>query len=567
MNSALAESSASNPADRRTRRGLAQGLIASTSTMLLLLMAGIVLCGGCRSSGTPKQDSEIRRNAEAARTAYAEGFDEEAVLSYRQAIKRAWTLDDAEAIAENSYSLAAALGGMGRWPESRDWLFEARASAVRAGMDTTHIGLMEAEVARRLGDPWFAARKTEAVAHAMHLPAHDGSSSKRCAHGKHAATCQHCVLDGDDCGCELEEQRDRFGPSTGRLKKCLDRVCPDTACRERRLDARATRVEVHLMRANLAMDMNRIATAQDEITAARRKLLLLKEDKSIHAAAQRAEGRLLMLQNMPIEAADRFDLEAELLFEAQHYREIPWALLSSGESYESVGMFLQAAARYHRVARILYGRDDYLGALLFIERSTALAEMTGDLAIQGQLAVLFKEVALAVDSKPDRTRKRDKKANREVTPEELIAPPVEDDPLFPETDAAGRLPDETIPWQELPAEESPPLDLLPGESGFAPDPEEDGLLPDTDQGVLPEPGYPLLRESGPILREGRLPQRFQSGTLPTSSLPTNSLPTNSSRTNSLSPNSMPRNSLPQNSSRRQYGTRPLPYGDTRLIAQ
>jgi hypothetical protein len=109
-----------------------------------------------------------------------------------------------------------------------------------------------------------------------------------------------------------------------------------------------------------------------------------------------------------------------LLRQAGHYREIPFALVSAAEAYEMVELFAVAGNRFYRAARTLYGRDDLSGAALLIDRAVVLAEVSGHVELQGRLAILFKEVVLAVEARAN--RKRDDESDR---PESLPMPPAD----------------------------------------------------------------------------------------------------------------------------------------------
>jgi len=378
-----------------------------------LLLAVALLVGGCRSAARRHDDAEVRRHAEAAHKAFAAGHELDAIKRYRRAVRRAWAIDDAVLIGRNAYNLAAAHAGIGRFDEARDWLAEARAEMSRAGQDTMQVQILAANIARQQG-LWYEAQTiTATVARAVHIdrqktshcPANRGSRHT----GRKVAYRANAVEEGNASA---------FARLLGKLESDKRKSPQDRhEYVQKRLDRRASEVQVHLLRAQLAADRLDLRTAEDELDAARRKLRP-RVNRAVASEVERVAGRILVLAGRFGPAAARFDDEARLLRQAESYRGIPVAYQSSAEAYEMAGLEGMAVDRYVRAARMLYARDAVLPALRCIDRALPLAMMTGNRELQGRLAVVFNEIARTVEA-------RDSHDKKKTAPAEPIDPPAE----------------------------------------------------------------------------------------------------------------------------------------------
>jgi len=360
----------------------------------LILIVGIA---GCRSAAKKNEDSEVRRHAEAAHKAFSIGYDETAVVRYRRAVRRAWAIDDARLIGRHAYNLAAANAAMGHFREARDWLAEARVELTRAGEDTLKTQVLQAHIARQQGFFDEAYALTVAVERAVEA---DEKCRAKCK--KKRSECEHCNHEGDTTFAGVTsvaavishfEYRERKQPEDRR----------DHA--QSTLEKRASEIQVHLLRALLAADQMDLATASDQVAAARRKLRP-RVDHAVAAEVERVEGRILALAGEYGPAAARFDEEARRLRMAESYREIPMAYRSAAEAYEMAGLMGMAVDRYIRAARMLYAREAFLPALWCIDRALpiALSGLSPDL--EGRLALVFNEIARAVEATAPRDRRK-----------------------------------------------------------------------------------------------------------------------------------------------------------------
>jgi tetratricopeptide (TPR) repeat protein len=372
-----------------------------------LLFLGTLV--GCRSNPAEKAatDTKVRRYADAGRIAFSEGDDAEALQRYRLAVKRAWSLDEPIDVGRSAYNLAACLASVGHWAEARDWLAEARADLWRGGESLREAWLLEAKIARQQGLLDEAAAIAEVL-----LDKHPGPSIRRvCHHDGPAETPpglppppSHLCCARFDSQCLAREKAQR-----------LANRCREKQRYTKSKENHSTDVQVHLLRANLACDSGDLETAQAELALAR-ALLCATTNPSVRAEACRASARIWLLAGEPLEAGIDFDREAELMRLSKHYREIPYALYDAAEAYAAAEQAPEAADRYLRTARTMYARDAYYDALIIIDEGLPWVEMSANPDLEGRMAILFREVAVAVE----RAAEKDRRRNRANTAAETV---------------------------------------------------------------------------------------------------------------------------------------------------
>lgn len=131
---------------------------------LACLCVGIILIagGGCGSSPTEQSlaevDEEFERLNRVARTAFDHGRFRQAADLYNQALKRAYVLDDVNAIVDSQYNLAVCLVKLHDYDQALEQVRQSRAELTRAGRRIpADILLLEATVVYRMGnldDAW-----------------------------------------------------------------------------------------------------------------------------------------------------------------------------------------------------------------------------------------------------------------------------------------------------------------------------------------------------------------------------------------------------------------------------
>lgn len=126
----------------------------------------LVLLTGCFNAPLPKgppPDAVLTNAMASARLAFERGMNSEAVVLYRQALDRAREMDDASAIANAAYNLAAAQVQAGAYADARLALLEAEAETRRGGGNVADVLLMRAKVARLSGMTSEAAALADRV--------------------------------------------------------------------------------------------------------------------------------------------------------------------------------------------------------------------------------------------------------------------------------------------------------------------------------------------------------------------------------------------------------------------
>lgn len=342
---------------------------------------------GCRAggSGAADVDRPLARQSRQAVEAFHSGYDDEAIEHYRLAIRRAWELDDAAAIGNTAYNLAACWAAMQQFEPAQQALAEARAELRRSGQSEVEAWLLEAKIARAQGRHGDAAYFADCVVAPM-IRRDPACNDKRCGKDENRllATARGC--------------RDR-------IAKCLGHGDdpPD--------DCEGYNVSLAVFRANLALDSGDVPAARASLSRAH-QIDISQNDPAVRAEIAAAEARLLLMLQQPEAAARRLDDEAQWLRQSGHLRELPMATSAAAEAFLQAGQPIEASERFFRTARLLYGRADLLAALFFLERSISLAVEMSDIDLQLRAALLLEEIERA-------NRKR--KPTVAVKPEEINA--------------------------------------------------------------------------------------------------------------------------------------------------
>lgn len=208
---------------------------------------------------------------------------------------------------------------------------------------------------------------------------------------------------------EAQEAVERRGETPGAVllvRATLARLTEEREQAERLLDdlwtslgdsdAPGLRAQVHLLGAHVACDRSDGAAARRALDRAAEHLPWV-EDPLVRAEAADVEGRVLLLEDRPAEAATSFDREAELLEKALQFRRMAAALGRAGRAYRSAGDTATAADRLYRGARSLQAQGDSLGALRLIEAALPEAETDLPEPARRRLDRLFQEVRKAVE--------------------------------------------------------------------------------------------------------------------------------------------------------------------------
>ena len=258
----------------------------------------VLLASGCFNAPPPSgpaRDAVLGSAMTSGRLAFERGLNAEAAVLYRQALDRAREMDDAGAIADASYNLAAAGVRAGDYPAAAAALLESEAEARRSGGNVADVLLLRARVARLNGAP------SEAVALADRVLA-DPASRPAAAHRVQAH-----VLKGD---VAAEEGNWPAADEQARLAR------------------------------------NALVRAGGTTSPA-----LLAGVVGLRARVARGRGDLG-------EAASLFDRRADLLRRARLYRDMADAVAESAAAWASLGRPAEAGPRFYRAARATAAQGD-----------------------------------------------------------------------------------------------------------------------------------------------------------------------------------------------------------------
>lgn len=118
---------------------------------------------GSAGGGAQGSDAEWRSAMTAGRKAYDRGQLAQAARLYRHALQRGRAMDSPPAIADAAYNLAASQLGLGDYAAARLQLQEAKTELLRSGGDLSDLLLVEARLARLLGEPGQALALLESL--------------------------------------------------------------------------------------------------------------------------------------------------------------------------------------------------------------------------------------------------------------------------------------------------------------------------------------------------------------------------------------------------------------------
>ena len=135
-------------------------------TFCYCCLAFLLILTACATSTTHKEkmiDAEFAATMSSGRVAFDRGLIEQAATLYQQALRRARTMDNAAAISDSAYNLAACRIRLGQLEQARSLLAEARSEILSFQGNIADIQLVEAKVARSQGNPQEALLFTEQI--------------------------------------------------------------------------------------------------------------------------------------------------------------------------------------------------------------------------------------------------------------------------------------------------------------------------------------------------------------------------------------------------------------------
>ena len=291
-------------------------------TLSLLLVTG---CSNAPLPTGPPRDVVLTSAMTSGRLAFERGLNTEAVVLYRQALDRAREMDDAVAIADASYNLAAALVRAGDYAGAAAALPESEAEAGRAGGSLADVLLLRAKVARLNRTPSDA-------------------------------------------------------------KSLADRVLNDRASRPtaaHRVQAHVLKGEVAVEEQNWPLAQQQASLAQNALgrVGATVSPALLAGVVGLRGEIARGSGKLA-------EAARLFDRRANLLRKARLYRDMADSIADSAQVWMSLGKPAEAGPRFYRAARASAAQGDAARARSLLTQASHAAGAAGDVQLQALIAAL-----------------------------------------------------------------------------------------------------------------------------------------------------------------------------------
>lgn len=353
------------PTATRCMRGVGCSLVAA------LLATSLGCFGSGRSQ--PERDSALQRHVKYASEAYSEGQIDRAIVEYRKAVRRAWSMDDPYESGTTAYNLAACLTSNAQSREARDWLLDARVELHRAGASAGNAWLLDAKIAlseSRFEDVQYLVQR----AACSDPPCPDQGTESCC--GK-----------GDPCRDRCVARIPCVGP---RIKK--HRAAKD--CQE------TYQAQIHLVRARLAAEQYDIPLAQRELECACRLAEVVCSD-DLRAELHNVAALIHIAKGEYLQAGRHFDREAENLRLAGNYREIPTSLELASASYEQAGLVDLAADRLCRVARTRFGQGEVDQAWRDVQRALPMAEAVCSETIKVRLSLTANEMLHVLSQQDD----------------------------------------------------------------------------------------------------------------------------------------------------------------------
>ena len=286
---------------------------------LWIFVAIVVVASGCRGAMKvePQVDATLTRFAKAGSESFAAGELDGAIEKYRDAVHRAWAMDDPYESGTNAYNLAACLTSNGDYMIAKDWLLDARVELCRANSTLANVWLLEAKIAQQ------ETRFDEACVFVNRA----ACSAPPCPESEEGCLCcqddpcrESCITQIPCIGSKVRDRQE--------IRECKEKM----------------QIQIHLARASIAADQFDTVTAQKHFRCA---CELLGEICSyqLRAELHNVAGRIHTAKGEFLCAAVHFDKEAENLRLAGIYREIPGALDQAAAAYDLAGRVYLAADR------------------------------------------------------------------------------------------------------------------------------------------------------------------------------------------------------------------------------
>lgn len=158
----------------------------------------------------------------------------------------------------------------------------------------------------------------------------------------------------------------------------------------------AERLQVHLIRSEIASDQGDANAARAELNAVRDDMA---SSPSLGARLAGARARIHALDERWPEAAEGFDREAELWRKGWRFPAMSRALARAARAHRAAGRHADAADRHYRAARSALGAGDLEGARTLVAEALADAARSRSVGLNARVEALSAEIRSAADVK------------------------------------------------------------------------------------------------------------------------------------------------------------------------
>ena len=154
----------------------------------------------------------------------------------------------------------------------------------------------------------------------------------------------------------------------------------------------AERAQAYLVKAEAACDAGDLVSAANDLE---RVKLATSSSLSLRARLAAAHGQLDSLRKQWQSATHEFDVAADLMRQAHHYRSMSRALADAGRAAQAARRDDAAADRYYRAARSAYGLGDLSDSMQWIAEAQAAAARARMAGLEARISALSEELRAA----------------------------------------------------------------------------------------------------------------------------------------------------------------------------
>jgi len=175
----------------------------------------------------------------------------------------------------------------------------------------------------------------------------------------------------------------------------------------------AYRVQIALLKADLACDQGHVETAVSELNSVE-KILQKITDPMVKGNAEGIRARIALLENKPADAGGAYDRQAADYQQAEKFSAMARAIGRAGETYMAAGNYPFAADRFYRAGRSLYAQGNELDALKMVKGALDAIEKSGEKDVLDHTVMLFNEIKENIEQQKSNAEPRTLKSKPET---------------------------------------------------------------------------------------------------------------------------------------------------------